>query len=145
MRKGSGRRAPSNYFAKKIQFGSIRGGRRIETQFFDGREIPLELFLEKAQAALGQGLLAQIDAWQSGNLLAGRVRKPSKVLFGEAQLDPAALERLVERIEALLTTAPELAFTFKVALSAEGKMADGETLEKLNEVLAEVKAGWKLG
>jgi hypothetical protein len=116
----------------------------IETQFFGGREIPLDVFTSKAQAALTQGLLASIDQWQAANPLAVRVRKPSKVLFAEAQLDPVALGMLVEKLDELFSTAPELVFTFRLALSAEGQVLDDDTLQKLNTLLDEVKSGWAL-
>ena len=104
--------------------------------------MPLDVFTSKAQAALSQGLLAPIDQWQAVNPLAVRVRKPSKVLFAEAQLDPVALERLVEKLAELFTTAPELAFTFSVSLSAEGQVADDAAIQKLNDILSKIKPGW---
>lgn len=113
----------------------------IETQFFGGREVPLDVFASKAQSALAQGLLASIDQWQAANPLAMRVRKPSKVLFAEAQLDPVALGRLVERLDELLTTAPELVFTFRVTVSAEGQISDADILQKLNDYLGTIQPG----
>ena len=41
-------------------------------------------------------------------------------------------------------TEPELAFSFRVVLSAEGQALDEETRRRLNEVLGEVKEGWRL-
>lgn len=116
----------------------------IEAQFFGGREISLEIFTSKAQEAISQGLLDSIDQWQTGNPLAVRVRKPTKVLFAEAQLAPVDLGRLVEKLDELLTTAPELVFTFRVALSAEGQVPDDESLQKLNDILGKLKPGWTL-
>ncbi len=114
----------------------------IETQFFGGREVPLDVFTSKAQSALSQGLLASIDDWQAANPLAVRVRKPSQVLFAETQLDPVALGRLVEKLDELFTIAPELIFAFRVALSAEGQVQDEETIQRLNKLLSDVQAGW---
>ena len=82
----------------------------IETQFFGGREVPLDVFTSKAQAALTQGLLASIDQWQAGNPLAVRVRKPSKVLFAEAQLDPVDLGRLIEKLEEVAHHSSRISF-----------------------------------
>jgi hypothetical protein len=50
----------------------------------------------------------------------------------------------VEKLDELFTTAPELVFTFRVALSAEGQVANDETLQQLNEVLTQIKSGWLL-
>jgi len=44
----------------------------------------------------------------------------------------------------LMMIAPELAFSFRVVLSAEGQALDEETRGRLNEVLGEVKEAWRL-
>jgi len=64
-------------------------------------------------------------------------------LLAEAPLDSMALQRLAERVERLLITAPELAFSFRVTLSAEGPRPDAETLDGLNELLEEVQPGFR--
>jgi P2-related tail formation protein len=51
---------------------------------------------------------------------------------------------LVEKLDELFSTAPELVFTFRLALSAEGQVLDDDTLQKLNTLLDEVKSGWAL-
>lgn len=117
----------------------------LETQFFGGKQIPLDVFTAKAQEAISGGMLDSLDQWQSGNPLAIRVKTPSKTLFAEAQLNPAALQEFAETIEKFNALAPELSFTFRVSISAEGKAPDEETIRRLNELLGKVKSGWKLG
>lgn len=72
------------------------------------------------------------------------MRLPAAALFAEATLDPSALQKLAEQVEELLTIAPELAFTFRVTLSAEGQRPDAETLQRLDDLLAEIQVGWEL-
>jgi hypothetical protein len=119
----------------------------IERQFL-GREVPAELFIGAVKTALAQGALVEADEWRTleaaPDPLSVRVRLPAAALFAEATLDAAALQKLAEQVEGLLTTAPELAFTFRVALSAEGKRPDSGTLQRLNDLLTEIQAGWKL-
>ena len=40
--------------------------------------------------------------------------------------------------------APELAFTFRVSLTAEGDRPIPDVLARLNEVLGEIQEGWEL-
>jgi hypothetical protein len=56
-----------------------------------------------------------------------------------------AIQKLAERMDQLLTVAPELSFSFRMTLSAEGEGVSMETLKRLNEVLAEIQQGWNLG
>lgn len=118
----------------------------IETRFI-GREVPEDVLVATMQAAIRQGLLVEADERQrlgkASNALAIKVRRPAAVLLAETVLDPAALQKLAERIEQLLLIAPELAFTFKVTLSAEGQRPDPETLQRLNSLLDEVQKGWQ--
>jgi hypothetical protein len=119
----------------------------IETHFL-GRDVPADVLVATVQAAIRQGLLVEADERQklgsTSNALIVKVRRPAAALLAEATLDPAALQKLAERIEQLLLIAPELAFTFRVALSAEGERPGVETIDQLNQLLAEVQAGWKL-
>jgi hypothetical protein len=89
--------------------------------------------------------LKQIDESLSLDSLAGRVSLPDVALYADAILDAAALQTLAEQVADLITIAPELAFSFRVALSAEGQKPDEETLQQLNALLEEIKPGWRLG
>ena len=117
----------------------------IETQFFGGREVPAELFSQQAQAAIQAGQLEKVDTSPTTDLLSVRVRQPAKVLFAEAIFDGIALEKLADRVAELYSIAPELAYAFRVSLTAEGTPPDEETLKRLNELLNEIQDGWQLG
>jgi hypothetical protein len=65
-------------------------------------------------------------------------------MITETTLSPAELQRLAESVERLLTIAPELAFTFRVSLTAEGERPSLDVLARLNEVLDEIQEGWEL-
>jgi hypothetical protein len=120
----------------------------IEARFL-GREVPTELFVSAVQAAIAGGQVVEADEWRqlatAPDPLAVRIRLPAAALLAEATLDPMALQKLAERVERLLTIAPQLAFSFRVILSAEGQRPDAETLERLNALLAEIHPEWKLG
>jgi len=92
--------------------------------------------------------VAEADEWRRlatvPDPLAVRIRLPAAALLAEATLDPMALQKLAERVEQLLTVAPQLAFSFRVILSAEGPRPDAETLQRLNELLAEIRPEWRL-
>ena len=65
-------------------------------------------------------------------------------MITEATLSPAKLQWLAESMERLLTIAQELAFTFRVSLTAEGERPSPDVLARLNEVLDEIQEGWEL-
>jgi len=119
----------------------------IETRFL-GRDVAADVLVAAVQTAIRQGVLVEADERQklgtTSNALIVKVRRPAAALLAETVLDPAALQKLVERIEQLLLTAPELAFTFKLTLSAEGERPDTEILQRLNALLDEVQKGWVL-
>lgn len=116
----------------------------IERQFFGGRQVPVDLFQSQVKAAISQGKLKSIEAGTSPDSLMGRVQLPDVALYAETALDPATLQNLVERIPDLITIAPELVFSFRLALTVEGQKPDKETLQQLNALLDEIKPGWKL-
>lgn len=116
----------------------------IEQQFFGGRTIPEDAFLTNAQSALDRGDLTAIDEWNSAAPWSVRVRQPDAVLYGETTLDSMGLQRLPEGAIELFAIAPELNFTFRVSLTAEGQPPDPETLAQLNKLLGEIQDGWKL-
>jgi hypothetical protein len=119
----------------------------IETRFV-GRQVPEDVLIATVQAAIRQGRLVEADERQrigaASNVLTVKVRRPAAALLAETVLDAAALQKLAERIEHLLRVAPELAFTFKLTVSAEGQRPDSETLRRLNVLLDEVQKGWAL-
>jgi len=119
----------------------------IETRFL-GRDVPTDVLVDTVQTAIRQGLLVEADDRQklgtTSNALIVKVRRPAAALLAETVLDPAALQKLAERIEQLLLIAPELAFAFRVTLSAEGQRPDPETMQRLNTLLDEVQGGWRL-
>lgn len=117
----------------------------LERQFFGGRQVPLDLFQTQVKAAIQQGKLKPVEGGTGGESLMGRVQLPDIALYAEVALDAAALQNLVERIPDLITIAPELVFSFRLALTVEGQKPDEETLRQLNELLDEIKPGWKLG
>ncbi|MEW5957009.1 MAG: DUF499 domain-containing protein [Chloroflexota bacterium] len=125
----------------------------IERQFFGGRQVPLDLFQSQVKVAIQQGKLKPVEAgvypepdeWVEIESLTGQVRLPDIALYAESALDAAALQNLVERIPDLITIAPELIFSFRLALTVEGQKPDEEIMRQLNALLDAVKPGWKLG
>jgi len=65
-------------------------------------------------------------------------------MIAETALSPTQLLRLAESVEQLLSIAPELTFTFRLSLTAEGERPNAEVMARLNEVLDEIQAGWRL-
>jgi hypothetical protein len=119
----------------------------LEKRFL-GREVSTDLFIGTVETAIRQGLVTEADEWRrldtASDPLVVRIRLPAAALLAEATLDTVAVQKLAERVEDLLTIAPELAFSFRVILSAEGQRPNAETLERLNELLDEIQSGWKL-
>jgi hypothetical protein len=121
---------------------------RIE-QKYTGRNIPKTRLIEVIEQAIDRGLVTAVD--QIGHLshvpnpLSVRVARPETAMIAEATLSSTELQRLAEGVERLLTIAPELGFTFRMTLVAEGERPDAETLSRLNEVLGEIREGWELG
>jgi hypothetical protein len=128
----------------RTQAPSLRAVKEALEASILGRQIPDERFLSAVQSALECGLLL-IEQQRGPLSLATRVRCPSRALMAETTLGPAELQTLADSAEQLLATAPVLDFTFRVVLTAEGELLDEETLERLNAVLEDVKAGWRFG
>ena len=120
---------------------------RLEQQF-TGRRIPEAKLIGVVEQAVDEGLVTLVDYTgvlsEAPNPLALRVARPAAALIAETTLSPSELQKLAELVERLLTIAPELAFTFRVSLTAEGERPNREVLARLNEVLDEVREGWKL-
>lgn len=116
----------------------------IERHFFGGRQIPADLFQAQVKTAINQGKLKPVEVGASPDSLASRVRLPDVALYGDATLDAAALQSLAEQVAELLTIAPQLAFSFRVAITVEGHRPDEATLQRLNDLLEAIKPGWRL-
>jgi hypothetical protein len=116
----------------------------IKNQFFSGREIPNELFIEKAKEAIERGFLSPVDEWRGTASEGIRVRRPDIVLFGETELDLLGLQRLAEQVSELIVTAPGMNFTFRASVTIEGQLPDKETLQRLNTLLDKIRKGWQL-
>ena len=101
------------------------------------------MFQNQARPAINQGKLKAIEGTNPDSL-ASRVRLPDVALYGDVALDATALQALTEKVIGLLEIAPELAFSFRIAISAEGKKPDAATLQRLNAILEEIKPGWRL-
>jgi len=121
---------------------------RLEQQFTI-RSIPDERLISVVEQAVQWNLVTVVDYAGSlrnaPNPLSVRVARPATAMMAETILSPTELQRLAEKVESLLTIAPELAFTFRVVLTAEGERPSAEALARLNEVLDEIQEGWKLG
>jgi hypothetical protein len=116
----------------------------IEKQFFGGRPVPDDSFFRVAKGMTQDGSLSTVNPWNERTPGVVRVRRPERVLFGEAHLDELGLQRLAETVSELLETAPELNFAFRVSLTAEGQMRDEGMVEQLNKILSQIQSGWKL-
>jgi len=73
-----------------------------------------------------------------------RVARPRRALLAEATLSPADIQQLADSLEKLLTIAPELAFTLRATLTAEGEIPTNDVLAQLNQVLEAVQPGFRL-
>lgn len=120
---------------------------RIEEKF-TGRSIADVRLIEAVEQAVNQGLVAVVDyaglLSQAPNPLNIRIARPATAMLAETVLSPAELQKLAEGVERLLTITPELAFTFRMSLTAEGERPSADVLARLNEVLDEIQSGWKL-
>ena len=71
-------------------------------------------------------------------LLKIRVRLPRASLSAEAALTPKQLQDFASVVAQLKQAAPDLEFSFRVVITAEGERPPEEVLAKLNELLGEV-------
>jgi hypothetical protein len=121
---------------------------RLETHFTN-RAIADDALIEAVEQAVRRNLVALVDyagpLGRAPSPLTLHLALPETAMMAETTLTATELQRLVERIEDLLTTAPELAFNFRLVLSAEGKQPDSETMKRLNDLLGEVQDGWAFG
>jgi hypothetical protein len=121
---------------------------RIEAKF-TGRSVADARLIEVVEQAVNQGLATVVDyaglLSQAPNPLSVRIARPATAMIAETTLSSTELQRLAECVERLLTLAPELAFTFRVSLTAEGERPSADVLRRMNEILNEIQAEWKLG
>jgi len=120
---------------------------RIEQQF-TGQRIAEAKLIDVVEEAMDRGLVTAVDyagfLSQAPNPLSVRIARPAPAMIAETALSPTQLLRLAESVEQLLSIAPELTFTFRLSLTAEGERPNAEVLARLNEVLEETQAGWRL-
>jgi hypothetical protein len=113
-----------------------------------GRVLPEDVFRKAVDGALARGLFALADpkkALPTGKgFLDVRVRMPKASLYAEAQLSAKEIQDFAEIVADLKREAPELEFSFRVTLAAEGEKPTADTLAKLNEMLARVSSKWRL-
>ncbi len=108
-----------------------------------GKHVPDTQFLQAVKATFQQGGLQSDDIYML--TLASRVHRPAKVLVADTTLDAGDLAALTDLAARLLAAAPELDFTFRVVVTAEGDAPDDAILAQLNAMLAKVKSGWGFG
>jgi hypothetical protein len=113
-----------------------------------GRTYPEEVFRKAVEEALKRGIFALGDAKKglpSGKAFFDtKVRLPKATLFAEAGLSAQELSDLGGLVAELKRTAPELDFSFRLSLTAEGEKPSTETLNKLNELLQQASSKLKL-
>lgn len=115
----------------------------IETQFLAGSKISEAEFNRQAKAALSAKLIETLESEPSANFLNSRVRLPAKTLFAESEVSIADLQKLAEMLPDFLAAAPELNYTFRVSLSAQGNIGNDAVVQKLNDLLSNIQRGWK--
>jgi len=120
---------------------------RVEQQF-TARSISNDQFIAVVEQAAHRNLIAVVDyagaLRNAPNPLSVRVARPATAMLAETVLSLTELHRLADKVEQLLTIAPELAFTFRVTLTAEGEHPSAKVLARLNKVLGEIQEGWWL-
>jgi hypothetical protein len=114
-----------------------------------GQTIPGEVFRKAVEGAVNKGIITLTDIGvkalpTTDALLKLRARLPKATLAAEAALTPKQLQDLVGIIAQLKQAAPDLEFAFRVVITAEGEWPSDEVLAKLNELLGEVKSGWRI-
>lgn len=114
-----------------------------------GQAIPGDVFRQAVEGAVNKGLIALADLGikalpPADALLKLHVRLPKATLAAEAALTPKQLQDLADTIAQLKQAAPDLEFAFRVFITAEGEPPPAEVLKKLNMLLDQVKAGWRI-
>ena len=114
-----------------------------------GQAIPLDALRKAVDGAINKGIIAFADPATktlpaTDALLNLRIRLPKAILSAEATLTPKQIQDFSAIVGQLKQTAPDLEFTFRIFMSAEGERPSDEMLAKLNELLEAVKRGWSL-
>ena len=100
-----------------------------------------EQFRAAVEQAINSGLFVTVDPLD--DFYAARVRQPAWIRHAESHLTEAEIQDLPQAVVDLLTIAPELAFKFRVTITAEGERPSDEVLDKINEVFGGVAGGLK--
>jgi hypothetical protein len=120
---------------------------RIETKF-TGQSVADAQLIEAVAQAVGLGNAALVDYTgdlrKASNPMAIRVARPRRALIAETTLSPADIQQLAESFERLLVISPELAFTLRATLVAEGEAPRSDVLAQLNQILEAVQPGFRL-
>jgi hypothetical protein len=69
---------------------------------------------------------------------------PKASLYAEAQLSAQEIQDFAEVVAELKRAAPELEFSFRVTVTAEGEKPTADTLTSLNEMIGRVSSKWRL-
>src|SRR5262249_36959694 len=113
-----------------------------------GRTLPDDVFRKAAEAALARGLFGLADPKKSlptgKGFLDVRLRMPKASLYAEGQLSAQEVQDFAEVVADLKRVAPELEFSFRVTVTAEGEKPSKDTLTKLNEMIRRVSSKWRL-
>lgn len=113
-----------------------------------GRRLPDDVFKKAVEVALARGLFALADPTKpqpSGKAFGDvRIRMPKASLFAEAQLTAQEIQDFASAVPELKRTAPELEFSFRVIVSAEGERPSEELVHELNRLLQGVTLKWRL-
>ncbi|WP_224365796.1 DUF499 domain-containing protein [Hyalangium versicolor] len=124
--------------------GKLKGALEAEK----GRALSESLFRSAVESALGRKLFTLNDprkALPSGrSIFDVRVRMPKAALRAEAQLTAQEVQDFAETVVELKRAAPELSFSFRITIAAEGERPSAEALARLNEMLGRVSAQWQL-
>jgi hypothetical protein len=106
-----------------------------------GIAIPDDVFRAAVEQAINSGLFVTVEPLD--DFYAARVRQPAWIRHAESHLTETEIQDLPQAVVDLLTIAPELAFKFRVTITAEGERPSDEVLEQINEVFGGVAGGLK--
>ena len=102
-----------------------------------GVSIPDDVFRIAAQQAINSGIIVSDDPL-TNELYQIRVCKPPWARHAEAHLTDAEIQELRQTVIDLADIAPELDFTFRIAITAEGETPAPEVLDRINETFRKV-------
>ena len=102
-----------------------------------GVSIPNDVFRIAAQQAINSGIIVSDDPL-TNELYQIRVRKPSWARHAEAHLTETEIQDLRKAVIDLAEIAPELDFTFRIAITAEGETPAQAVLDRINQAFRNV-------